>query len=643
MEKFSRVKLRFRVIVQQTNMPCRAKAARSVFLSLVFAAVFLLGLVEERFTLSITFASSDLISFRTDINADGMVNIIDVAAVAVAWNCSPEDLRWNPKCDLNDDRVVNILDVATVLKDFGKEWIHYDFDELPNWNVVSGHWSVGNGSLDGSGDFEGLIYDENASWEDFTLRANVKIAADSPRSEVAFCFNLVDSGNFYWAGLGCWGHGASISRMLNDVPEELIFNGDRADIVNDVWYNVSVACSNGTIRLYVNGSLELTVDDANFCRGSIGIRIWNSHVIADYLTISGTQASSQKHVHNVLYADGTKLRAPSGEEVLLVGTQYDYNSLNREGWFSLEDVQKMKLYGGNILELHALLFKDMMPERGIINQGWINRLDDWVAYCEREQMYCLISFQNFEYKPWGPETPYWFLAGKYSKPWDASVYNMASIDFWNVSNSLQEDNRLAFLDALKFLADRYKNNAYVLFGILNEPFCGNTLVTVKNAKDLSIAYARFVERAIDAIRSCGAEQLIFVDKPYVWFSSDYLEPVKRDDIVWEDHLYVAPDCDIATWKTLLNECIQRYVLNFEKPFYVGEYGVLPLEEYEGELSDWRTILKMQVTFLKENTISGYSWHEYPYLEGEYYDYVYNWLTQEDSDYILQTIYNVGYR
>ena len=61
---------------------------------------------------------------------------------------------------------------------------------------------------------------------------------------------------------------------------------------------------------------------------------------------------------------------------------------------------------------------------------------------------------------------------------------------------------------------------------------------------MSITYARFIERIVDAIRSTGAKQLIFVDKPYCWFYTSHFEPVNRDGIVWEDHLYVSPDDDI---------------------------------------------------------------------------------------------------
>jgi hypothetical protein len=279
----------------------------------------------------------------------------------------------------------------------------------------------------------------------------------------------------------------------------------------------------------------------------------------------------------------------------------------------------------------------MGDDTPLIDQNWISKLDKWVSWCEQAQLYCIINFGNFEYKPWGREAPVWLVSGKYPYPWDKDTWNRASIDFWDIDNPLQEDNRQAVLEGFRFLADRYKNNKYVLFGLFNEPFCGNTLVNSQNAKHISITYARFVERIVDTIRSTGAKQLIFVDKPYVWFYTDHFEPVNRDGIVWEDHLYVTPNFNLNRWKTTLNDYVEKYVNTFHKPFYVGEYAALTADQTSYH-PEWRTLLPQQVSFLKSLPICGYSWHQYAALEGEWYDYVYNHFTKEESDYILQTIF-----
>ena len=571
-----------------------------------------------------------------DLNGNDVVDLNDLVIFARAYGSSPGDPNWNSSADFYNDGKVDLQDLILMAQDFGKGCRVYDFDDLSAWNVSSGGWSVQNGTLEGFSTSDGLIYAGNATWTDCTFTAEVKFAGDSVTSEAALAFCVSDPNNFYYAGLGCFGHRVSISRHVSNVWQELAFSGDTAEVERDVWYVLSVEVSGGSISMYLDGSLQLSVEDSTLVLGSVGIRIWDSHVIVDYVTAVGFPASQGQPAHHVLYADGIVLRAPTGVGVHLIGTIADYNVLSRDIWFSYDDVQKMKSYGSNALELGDLWFKDMVPHR-VIDQSWINRLDTWVSWCTQAQMYCIINFENFEYKSWGGDAPVW-LIDKYATPWTEDVWNRASIDFWDVDNPLQEDSRQAVLAGFQFLANRYKNDKYVLFGLFDEPFAGNNLVNYKNAEHLSITYARFVERIVDAIRSAGAEQLIIVNKPYVWYYTNHFEPVNRNGIVWDDHAYVSTGLNISDWEAMFSRYVQTYVYAFKKPFIVGGYGVYPFSEYNSTLSDWRTTLQKQVTFLKSLPICGYLWFEYPWLEGQYYDYVYNYLTKEDSDYILQTIY-----
>jgi uncharacterized protein YfaS (alpha-2-macroglobulin family) len=61
------------------------------------------------------------IELITDINGDGVVNIVDLYMAAQAWGTSPGDPKWNPKCDLDGNGVINIIDLYLVARDFGKK------------------------------------------------------------------------------------------------------------------------------------------------------------------------------------------------------------------------------------------------------------------------------------------------------------------------------------------------------------------------------------------------------------------------------------------------------------------------------------------------------------------------------------------
>jgi hypothetical protein len=54
-----------------------------------------------------------------DINADGKVDIQDVARVVGAFGSYPGNTKWNANCDVNGDNKVDIKDVAIVVSNFG--------------------------------------------------------------------------------------------------------------------------------------------------------------------------------------------------------------------------------------------------------------------------------------------------------------------------------------------------------------------------------------------------------------------------------------------------------------------------------------------------------------------------------------------
>jgi hypothetical protein len=60
-------------------------------------------------------------SLNTDLNKDGIVNIIDIAIVAKAYGSKPGDASWNEAADLDKDGSVDIVDVSMVARDYGKK------------------------------------------------------------------------------------------------------------------------------------------------------------------------------------------------------------------------------------------------------------------------------------------------------------------------------------------------------------------------------------------------------------------------------------------------------------------------------------------------------------------------------------------
>ncbi len=59
------------------------------------------------------------INVKVDINHDGKINIVDVAAVARVFGCTKDTQSYNPLLDINSDYIINILDLSAVATDFG--------------------------------------------------------------------------------------------------------------------------------------------------------------------------------------------------------------------------------------------------------------------------------------------------------------------------------------------------------------------------------------------------------------------------------------------------------------------------------------------------------------------------------------------
>jgi len=57
-----------------------------------------------------------------DVNGDGLVDIFDLVAVALAYGSKPNDPNWNSNADLNDDGLVDIFDLVIVSAHYGAEY-----------------------------------------------------------------------------------------------------------------------------------------------------------------------------------------------------------------------------------------------------------------------------------------------------------------------------------------------------------------------------------------------------------------------------------------------------------------------------------------------------------------------------------------
>jgi hypothetical protein len=65
-------------------------------------------------------SSSIKVTYETDMNKDGGINIVDVTIIAAAYGSKPGHSKWNDNADLDGNGWINIIDITIVAKDYGK-------------------------------------------------------------------------------------------------------------------------------------------------------------------------------------------------------------------------------------------------------------------------------------------------------------------------------------------------------------------------------------------------------------------------------------------------------------------------------------------------------------------------------------------
>jgi parallel beta-helix repeat protein len=57
-----------------------------------------------------------------DVNNDGLIDIVDIVIVAIAFGSRPGDPNWDPYADINQDGIVDIVDIVMIAIHFGEAY-----------------------------------------------------------------------------------------------------------------------------------------------------------------------------------------------------------------------------------------------------------------------------------------------------------------------------------------------------------------------------------------------------------------------------------------------------------------------------------------------------------------------------------------
>jgi hypothetical protein len=319
-----------------------------------------------------------------------------------------------------------------------------------------------------------------------------------------------------------------------------------------------------------------------------------------------------------------------------------------KSWFTLADVQRMKSAGATCLELHQIGLPTLMSNRNIPDESFFTDwIDIWVNWCSQNEMYCIINITGFgAWADWAftLSMPSWLWDNIYTPPAtnDKPAFDSIIRDFFDLDVTRQDINRAAFITLWKYIANRYKENPYVIFSIMNEPFWQVDIPDEAAAIHLSQTYSTFMEQIVDAIRSTGATQYVLIDLPFLWDHNWQftVNPVDREDIIWEVHMYGSVwEPELESFKTNLEILTHLFIDTYKKPMFIGEYGINPPSSiHDNSSADWKLILTHEKIFLDSLPILGRQFTTWDDMNGEYATFTRESIyTSDDTEWIIQTV------
>lgn len=141
------------------------------------------------------------------------------------------------------------------------------------WTATLGTWGIvtdGTSAYKQSGTSEGRTSAGSTSWKDYSVQSKVKLDTFNTGNRVYLAARYVDGNNYYGASFYNNNGGTLEIRKKVNASSSTLVSKSYA-ITTGTWYDVKLVVEGTSIRLYVNGVLQLSATDSSLSTGAIGL------------------------------------------------------------------------------------------------------------------------------------------------------------------------------------------------------------------------------------------------------------------------------------------------------------------------------------------------------------------------------------
>ncbi|MBD0380848.1 right-handed parallel beta-helix repeat-containing protein [Paenibacillus sp. WST5] len=162
------------------------------------------------------------------------------------------------------------------------------------WTTQNGAWEVvqdgGSYVYQQTSTSEGRASAGNSAWTDYSVEAKVNVSNWNGSNRAYVAGRYKDGNNFYAASLYNSNGGKLEIRKKVSGSTTTLATKDFS-LATGTWYNVKLEMTGSTIRMYVNGSLELSATDSSLTSGAIGLIAYKTAAKFDQVVVSDTSGS----------------------------------------------------------------------------------------------------------------------------------------------------------------------------------------------------------------------------------------------------------------------------------------------------------------------------------------------------------------